>query len=907
MQEIYNVRLFREEGFVRKKCSGCGRFFWTLDPARETCGDTPCVEYSFIGDPPTKRRYTLHEMEEAFLKFFEKRGHSVVKRYPVVARWRDDIFLTIASIAGFQPWVTSGLVPPPANPLVISQPSIRLKDIDNVGRSGRHFTLFFMGGHHAFNYPKKEIYWNHETVEFCHEFLTRSLRIKPEEITYIESFWEGGGNAGEDFEVNVRGLEVATLVFMRYAGEAGNYRKLPIKVVDTGYGMERLVWISQGTPTGYDAIFGELVERIRQMAGVKMPPEHILRENSKMAGIIDIESGRDLRTLRAKVAERIGIDEGELQRILEPIESIYAVADHLRCLCFMFADGITPSNVREGYLARLVLRRTIRMVRGLGITAPLSELVDIMISELAPWFPEIWEKRNYILQVVEVEEKKYMESLEKGVKLLERMLVEMKERVLTEEQLIMLYDSHGLPPENVKEIAEKAGVKVEVPEDFYIKVAKAHSKARHVPTSVSPVDKSELKGLKPTKLIFYDHPKISEFRARVRKVIGEYVVLDRTAFYPEGGGQPSDMGELIGKKTEARVKEVVKVGEIVLHRVEPPNFRAGEAVIGRINWQRRKSLMIHHTATHILLGALKRVLGEHVWQQGAQKGTDRSRLDISHFRRITPEEIEKIEKLCNDVIFENRRVIASWMNRNDAESKYGFELYQGGVVPGKKLRVVEIEGWNVQACAGTHCESTGEVGLLKILGVERIQDGIERLEFAAGEAALKIIRERENEISKISELLGAHKENVSEAVEKLFGEVKELRKKIQRMEEKIGNMLADWLKSRCVRIGELSVFKARVDDVGVGELIKTCEKIVKENENAVIVLGSAAEGSAKIVMMAGRGAVEKGVDCGKIMSKISAVIGGGGGGRKDFAQGGGTKIEKLDEALEMVVSEISAI
>ncbi|MEM2638111.1 MAG: DHHA1 domain-containing protein, partial [Candidatus Hadarchaeales archaeon] len=189
----------------------------------------------------------------------------------------------------------------------------------------------------------------------------------------------------------------------------------------------------------------------------------------------------------------------------------------------------------------------------------------------------------------------------------------------------------------------------------------------------------------------------------------------------------------------------------------------------------------------------------------------------------------------------------------------------------------------------------------------RIQDGIERLEFAAGEAALKIIRERENEISKISELLGAHKENVSEAVEKLFGEVKELRKKIQRMEEKIGNMLADWLKSRCVRIGELSVFKARVDDVGVGELIKTCEKIVKENENAVVVLGSAAEGSAKIVMMAGRRAVEKGVDCGKIMSKISAVIGGGGGGRKDFAQGGGTKIEKLDEALEMAVSEISAI
>ncbi len=907
MPGIHKVELFREEGFVRKRCPGCGRFFWTLDPGRELCGDTPCVEYTFIGKPPMRKAYTLQEMEREFLRFFERRGHRIVRRYPVVARWRDDIFLTIASIAGFQPWVTSGLVPPPANPLVISQPSIRLKDIDNVGRSGRHFTLFFMGGHHAFNYPRRTVYWNNETVELCHEFMTERLGLRPEDLSYIESFWEGGGNAGEDFEVNVGGLEVATLVFMRYAGESGNYRKLPIRVVDTGYGMERLVWLSQGTPTGYDAVFGEMIERVRRMAGVEMPPEHILRENSKMAGIIDIESGRDLQTLRLKVSERVGVSVEELQRMLEPIESVYAIVDHLRCLSFMFADGITPSNVREGYLARLVLRRAIRMARWLGISVPFAELVDMMVRELSGQFPEISERREYILQVTEAEERKYSEALERGVRLLERMVAEMPadRREITEEQLLVLYDSHGLPPEIVREVAARAGVRVEVPEDFYIRVAKSHSRVRHVPAQTSPVDEGELKGLRPTRLLFYERPYLAEFKARVLKVIGNYVVLDRTAFYPEGGGQPSDIGEIVAGEARAAVKEVLKAGDIVLHRVEPAVFRRGQRVTGRVDWERRRSLMVHHTATHILLGALKKVLGPHVWQQGAQKGVERSRLDVSHFRRISRGEMEEVERLCNRVIFENRRVLARWMDRNEAEGRYGFELYQGGVVPGRKLRVVEVEGWNVQACAGTHCESTGEVGLLKITGIERIQDGIERIEFAAGEAALRVIREREAGLARISEMLGVQEEKLPEAVERMIEEVKDLRRKVERMETRVGEMLADLMKSRAVGMGELKVISARIDEIGSGELIKACERIVGEDENAVVVVGGASGGSARIMMMAGRKAVEKGVDCGRIISKVSRMIGGGGGGRPNFAQGGGTRVEGLDDAIRAAVEEVS--
>ena len=294
MKDIYKAALFKREGFERRQCQSCGRTFWTLKSGRKTCGDTPCDEYAFIGKPPTKRKYSLAGIERAFLKFFERRGHEVIKRYPVVARWRDDIFLTIASIADFQPWVTSGLVPPPANPLVVSQPSIRLKDIDNVGRSGRHFTLFFMGGHHAFNSRRERIYWNDETVALCHEFLTKDLGIPPDEISYIQDFWEGGGNAGEDFEVNVRGLELATLVFMQYVSKDGKYAPLPLKIVDTGYGLERLAWISQGVASSYETIFKPVVEQLRKFAGVRMPPADILEQNSKLAGLMDIETGRDL-------------------------------------------------------------------------------------------------------------------------------------------------------------------------------------------------------------------------------------------------------------------------------------------------------------------------------------------------------------------------------------------------------------------------------------------------------------------------------------------------------------------------------------------------------------------------------------------------------------------------------------
>lgn len=841
-------------------------------------------------------------MERAFLKFFKAHDHTIVKRYPVVARWRDDIFLTIASIADFQPWVTSGLAPPPANPLVVSQPSIRLNDIDNVGRSGRHFTLFFMGGHHSFNSRRKRVYWTDETVALCHEFLTRELGIRPTKISYIQDFWEGGGNAGEDFEVNVCGLELATLVFMRYAGRVGKYTPLPLKIVDTGYGMERLTWMSQGTPSSYEAVFGPVVDGVRKLAGVKLPPDDVAREHSKLAGLMDIETGRDLLTLRSKVAARTGISVEELNRLMTPLEATYAIADHLRCLAFMFGDGITPSNVKEGYLARLVLRRALRLMREIRIQKPLAKLMELELKHLTEHFPEFKERSSYILEVIGLEERRYKDAILRGSRLVKRLADELriKGKPLPSERLIELYDSHGLPPDLVGEIVRKAGAAVEVPEDFYIRVAKLHSQAERAPAAAVAVSKDRLRRLRPTKALYYRDPYMQEFRARVIGSFDRYVVLDRTAFYPEGGGQLGDVGEFISRRGKAEVVGVQKVDGVILHKVKPNIFKVGHKLRGKVDWAKRSSLMHHHTGTHILLGAARRVLGDHVWQHGVQKGVERTRLDISHFKRVGLKELQEMERLANQVVMENRAVKIGWMDRNVAERKYGFDLYQGGVVPGKKIRIVDIEGWNTQACAGTHYLRTGEVGLIKILHTERLQDGVERLEFAAGEPAVEFVHKQEEQLAKVAETLRATPERLAAATQQLFNQWKSAQKEMARLQERLAELSLAELRAKTKRVEAVRVISEEIEGASVDELIKVASALTRDDRSSVAVLGT-RDKMARLVVMAGEAALHAGINCGKIAAEAARTLGGGGGGKPEMGQGGGPKVEKLSAAFDTAI------
>ena len=907
----YHVPFFDEYGYVRKLCPVCGGYFWTQNSEQETCGESTsqgCAPLTFIGDSPTRKRYNLQAMREAFLSFFEKNRHKRIEPYPVVARWRDDLYFTHASIVDFQPYVTNGMTPPPANPLVISQPCIRFVDVDNVGPTfGRHLTIFEMGGHHAFNYPEKEVYWKDQTVRYHHEFVTEELGVKSEEVVYKEDVWSGGGNAGPDLETVVRGLELATLVFMKFKVIDSEFVELPIRTVDTGYGIDsRYTWLSQGTVSCFHAVYGSVLDDVLKMAGLGGGDQKLLAKVAAVSGVMTSERGSDRSEARKTVAERVGISLEELNQTLLPIESAFAVIDHTKCLAFMLAEGVVPSNVREGYLTRLMLRRTYRLLRTLEIEERLFDIANLQIAYWSPDFPRLKEMQNEILEILDVEVDKFKETLKRGSSLVKRITRELRAEKVSQiptETLIELYDSHGLPPEVVEETAKEEGFEVGMPENFYEMVAERHageprvreaSKFEELETKVSEIPE--------TRMLYYEDPYLSEFEAKVLKVFdGKYVVLDKTAFYPEGGGQPADHGHLEFDKTRSEIADVQKVGNVIIHVTKDQVPKEGDLVRGTIDWEPRSSLMKHHTATHVLMGAARRVLGGHVWQAGSQKGVERSRLDISHFRRLTLREIHEIERLANQAILRNLPVETEWMPREEAEKEYGFRLYQGGVVPGREIRVVKTGDWEVEACGGTHLGSTGEVGFVKIVHTERVQDGVERINFSVGIPALKEIQASDELLWRVSEVLNAPREKLVKTAERLVREWKKARREKKRLIKEIAAArrgVAPGAKGKVKEIGEVRFVLQEFERLDVDRMIETANEIVTASPGTVTVFSGADGKTARIVVMAGKDALKHGVNAQEIAEDVGKMLGGGGSGRADFAQAGGTKVKKVQEALK---------
>ncbi|MGB9854085.1 MAG: alanine--tRNA ligase [Candidatus Bathyarchaeales archaeon] len=910
--EEYALPFFIEFGYIRKCCPRCGAYFWTLNPEQETCGEARpegCASYTFIENPPTRKSYSVGEMREFFLSFFERRGHTRIKPYPVVARWRDDIYLTHASIIDFQPYVTEGISPPPANPLVIAQPCIRLVDITNTGPTfGKYITIFEMGGHHAFNYPDKEVYWKDQTVRYHDEFV-KELGIKPEEVIYKEEVWSGGGNAGPCLECIIRGLEVATLVFMQYKVVGNEFVKLPIRTVDTGYGIERYTWLSQGSPSAFHAIYGDLLEELFKMAGISLINKDLLVKVAKVSGLISLDKTAGRFETRRKIAEIVGMNVDKLDEILFPIENAFAVADHTKCLTFILSEGVVPSNIQEGYLARLLFRRIYRLLRMLGIPDKLYDIVDLQINYWSKDYPQLKEMRNEIIEMLSVEEEKFKETITRGESLVKRIASELKAKGVKKvpvETFTELYDSHGVPPEIVKEIAENEGLTADAPENFYALIAEKHMQTFKQTEEVKAEERleNEVVGLPETEPLYYRDQYMKEFEAKVLKVIGnEYVILDKTCFYPEGGGQPADSGYLMFNGEKVEVVDVQKVGKVIVHKIKGEAAPKKNASIkGVIDWDKRYSLMKSHTATHIINSAARRVLGQHVWQFGTQKGVESSRLDISHYRRLTREELQKIETLANEAVLRNIPVEISWMPRAEAESRYGFRLYQGGAVPGKEIRVVKIGDWEVEACAGTHIKNTGEIGFIKIIHSERIQDGVERLVYALGIHALRAVQKNEELLWRVSEILNAPLEKLDKTAEKLVKELREAnvekRKLIKELAEREGAGLPAKAAEEVKEVDGLKlVFRGFKENIDVDRMVQTANEIIKKNDAAVAMFYGADEKNARIMVMAGKKAVERGVNAAEIVKEASAIIGGGGGGRQNFAQGGGTRIEKLQEAI----------
>jgi len=910
--EEYSLPFFEQEGYIRKQCPKCGGFFWTQKPDQETCGEATsegCSYYTFINDPPTRKRYDLGQMREAFLSFFEKHGHTRIRPYPVVARWRDDIYLTHASIIDFQPYVTDGIVPPPANPLVISQPCIRLVDIANTGPTfGRHLTIFEMGGAHAFNYPDKEVYWKDQTVRYHHEWVTKDLGVKSDEIIYKEGVWSGGGNAGPCVETIIRGLEVATLVFMQYKVVNDSLVKLPIRTVDPGYGIDRYAWLSQGTPSGFHTIYGAMLEKIFKMAGIAKIDNKLLARIAAVSGLVNLDKMASRLETRKKEASMVGMGVKELDEFLLPIENAFAVVDHTKCLSFILSEGIVPSNIQEGYLARLVFRRIYRLLRVLGIPDKLYDILDMQINLWSKDFPHLKEMQNEIMEMVNAEEQKFEETIKRGEAMVKRILTDLKtggKKAIPIRTLTELYDSHGLPPEIVQQTAEKEEMKVEIPDNFYALIAQRHMQVSKPVEEEAKLEvwlKTAFVDIPETKQLYYQDQYIKEFEAKALKVVdGEYVALDKTCFYPEGGGQPADAGYLAFDGKKAEVVDVQKVGKVVIHKLEGPVPGEGSTVKGMIDWDKRYSLMKNHTATHVIGGAARRVLGQHVWQYGTQKGAETSRLDISHYRRLTLEELHKIETLANEAILRNIHVDISWMPRTEAENLYGFRLYQGGAVPGKEIRVVKVGDWDVEACAGTHLKATGEIGFIKVVHSERVQDGVERLTYSIGIPAVKAVQANERLLVKLSETLNSPLEKLDQTAEKLVRELREAnverRKLVKELATRESTAAEAAVRSEVVN-GIKIVLRDFQESIDVDRMVQTATEIIKRDEATVTIFYGADDKNARIMVMAGKTALEKGANAGEIVREASTLLGGGGGGKLNFAQGGGTQIDKLSQALK---------
>jgi len=900
LEEEYELDFFRSNGFLRKNCRSCGAAFWTQDPDRELCGDAPCEPYQFIGAPIFKP-HSLDQMREAFLSFFETNNHTRIDRYPVAARWRDDIYLTIASIADFQPFVTGGVVPPPANPLTISQPCIRLNDLDAVGRSGRHLTCFEMMAHHAFNSADEEIYWKEDTLELCSNFI-RSIGGDLQSLTFKEHPWYGGGNAGPSVEVLIGGLEVATLVFMNLGRTKTNhsptmidgkeYYPMDLRIVDTGYGLERFVWASKGSPTIYDAIFPEMVSRLMGSAGLEHLLDNseftnILGLNAKFAGLIDIR-GEKLVHLRKKVADTIGISIDKLEEMIAPIERVYALCDHTRCLAYMLGDCIVPSNAREGYLARLVLRRSLRMMGELNLDETLSDLVLAQMDTIGS--DQFEQTQDIVRQIIDRETEKYETTIARGSRVVQRIAktyIKKNEPVPLPE-MVTLYESHGIPTALMREILTHEGADFDLPDDLDSIIADMHSEAEASDEESGTRKFDErIIGLPKSKKLYYERPYEFEFDAIVLDYFDGYVVLDQSLFYPEGGGQPSDTGTLVTSENVVRVDEAIIKDDRILHKIKGGVLKRGERVKGIVDEERRWSLMRHHTGTHILLRACKQILGPHIHQAGAQKGIENARLDIRHFSHITPDEAKRIEIAANEIIMENLPVFVKLEDRNRAEEKFGFALYQGGVPKGKNIRVVQM-GTEVQACGGTHCRNSGEVGIIKILRIEHIQDGVERIEFSAGFAAIYAMQHLQDIVNEAAATLSVQVEHLPQSVERFFSEWKERGKTIEDLEQRLADLSLQNMSGE--EIGGVNVIIRQIDRTQK-ELVNMASGI--SNQKGVGLFISTIDG---IRVVAGSG--NDSVDAGKIVREICTALGGKGGGKPGLAQGAGKDPDAIPGALE---------
>jgi alanyl-tRNA synthetase len=865
-----------------------------------------------------------NDLRKLFLDYFAQRGHKVVPSSSLVPRNDPTLLFTNAGMVQFKA-VFLGEETRDYKRAVTSQKCVRAggkhNDLENVGHTARHHTFFEMLGNFSFG-----DYFKKDAIAFAWEFLTKEVKlpkeklwitiykdddeafqlwqdvagVKAERIVRMgekDNFWQMGdtGPCGPCSEIIIdqgpevscgkaecavgcdcdRFLELWNLVFMQSnRDETGKLTPLPKPSIDTGMGLERLSAVVQGVKSNFESdLFHPLIRQIAALAGV---PYH-----------------KDEQT-----------------------DISYQVcADHLRAMTFLISDGVLPSNEGRGYVLRRIIRRASRYGKLIGIEKPfLYRLTGAVVDEMREAYPELVDSREHVAKVVLLEEERFAATLSAGLALLNETVAKLQARgkdTVPGDVLFKLYDTYGFPLDLVADMARDLHLTLDE-EGYRRAMQEQRDKARAAwagsgEEKVKPVYKEIVASVPKPVFTGYETTEGSgEILAIIKgdtKIVEAHesdeveIVLDRTPFYAESGGQMGDAGELLGEAAKFVVLDTVKPVEgLIVHRgkVKKGTFRTGDAVLAKVDEETRQDTMRHHTATHILHATLRSVLGEHVKQAGSLVAPDRCRFDFTHYTALTEREKERIEELVNERIIENHPVETAVMDIEQAMATGAMALFDEKY--GDTVRVVTVKDVSKELCGGTHTKASGDIGLFKIVSEGGIAAGVRRLEILAGRRAYQAVRKEEQSLQEIARLLKASDPDIVGRVEKLVSQLKETEKELDKLKHRLQSSQAGDILSEAREVAGVKILAKRVDNMEQKDLRDFGDKLRDKLGSGILALGSAKDDKVALIVMVSKDLTHR-FHAGSIIKELAAVLGGTGGGKPDLAQAGGKDPARLDTAL----------
>ncbi len=870
---------------------------------------------------------SLNELREKYLSFFETKGHLRLPSFPLVPINDKSLLLINSGMAPMKKYFTGEEVPP-RNRVTTCQKCIRTPDLDRVGHTARHGTYFEMLGNFSFG-----DYFKNEAIPWAWEFLTEWLEI-PGELLWpsiyendeeafeiwnkkigvpaerivrlgkADNFWEhGSGPCGPCSEIYFdrgekygcgspdckpgcdcdRFMEIWNNVFSQFNNDGnGNYTELAQKNIDTGMGLERLACVMQGVDNLFE------VDTVRK----------ILNTVCSISGKSYGDNAKDDISIRV-------------------------VTDHIRSATFMISDGVIPSNEGRGYVLRRILRRACRFGKLLGIDrAFLCELCEVVIGENIGAYPELGEKKAYILKVIGNEEERFDATIDAGLNILNTIIddaVKADKKIISGEDVFKLYDTFGFPLDLTREIIEEKGLGIDE-DTFKTLMQEQRERARAARGNISgwsASSKDLLSGIEQTEFVGYGDTVAD---AKVLAIIvddnsvdevneGEFtLILDKTPFYGEGGGQVGDEGTVSATDTMAVVLDTKKTDGVYLHICNMTNgaIKVGDTVKASVNGERRAAIMRNHSSLHLLQGALRQVLGTHVEQAGSYVDEARGRFDFTHFSAMTAEEIAKVEAIVNENILKGITVDTVETDIENAKKMGAMMLF--GEKYGATVRVVKMGEASTEFCGGTHVDNTAKVGLFKIVSESSVASGVRRIECVTGNGVIALLADKDKLLADTAKELKA--QNISELptrAAQIQNELHTAKREIDALNSKLAGSKLDDIIASAVAVGSVKLVTAKLDDMQIDAVRALADEIKANYADVVAVLAAVSGDKLNFVAAAGKDAVAAGAHAGKLVGAVAAVTGGKGGGRPDNAMAGGRETAKVDEALASAAATLGGM